>query len=292
MRIRSIAPALGLAALGLSIAAAPAVSADYPVLRGSQIEDVPPPPSDYFSGGFNWTGFYLGGGAGVSETQFEPGTGLQNLANFAFRNTLLGAESDMGSFVNNLPSKRDSGATYFGMAGYNIAFGDAVLGIEVDYTRSDQSYSINDFIARRTITSNGTVNDWSMTTRQGAVLNDYATARIRMGWAYGRIMPFATFGGAVGRFDTVSTITATNFLTQANPVTGAISSGMAVGYPLTVGAAKKNVYGYGLAVGAGVDMALTDNLFLRGEYQLIRFADVEGTTTTVNTARVAAGVKF
>ena len=67
---------------------------------------------------------------------------------------------------------------------------------------------------------------------------------------------------------------------------------MAVGYPLTVGAAKKNVYGFGLAVGAGVDMALTDNLFLRGEYQLIRFADVEGTTTTVNTARVAAGVKF
>ena len=30
----------------------------------------------------------------------------------------------------------------------------------------------------------------------------------------------------------------------------------------------------------------------RGEYQLIRFADVEGTTTTVNTARAALGVKF
>jgi outer membrane immunogenic protein len=287
MRIRSIAPAMGLAMLGLTVTAMSASSADYPVLRGSQIEDTPPPP-DYF----NWSGFYIGGGAGVSDTKFEPGTGLQDLARFAFRNTLLGAERDMGAFVDDLPSKRDSGATFHGYAGYNMTFGDAMLGLELDYTRSGDSYSISDYIARRTITSNGTVNDWSLTTNQGAKLSDYATARIRMGWAYGRIMPFATLGAAVGRFNTTSTVTATNYITQTNPVTGAIEEGMAMGYPLTVGATKKNVYGFGLVAGLGMDWALTDNLFLRGEYQLIRFADVEGTTTTVNTARVSAGVKF
>lgn len=293
MRIRSIAPAVGIAALGLSLAAASANAADYPVLRGSQVEDAPPEPSDLFgSGPTSWSGFYFGGGAGVTDTKFQPGTGLQDLANFAFRNTLLGAETNMGSFVNNLPSKRDSGATFFGFAGYNIAFGDAVVGLEADYTRSDHSYAINDFISRRSITSNGSVNDWSLTTNQGATLNDYATARVRMGWAYGRIMPFATVGGAVGRFDTTSTIRATYFLTQTNPVTGVISSGNASGYPLTVGATKKNVYGFGLTVGGGIDMALTENLFLRAEYQLIRFADVEGTVATINTARVAAALKF
>uniref|UniRef100_A0A9E7ZXR9 Outer membrane beta-barrel protein n=1 Tax=Bosea sp. NBC_00436 TaxID=2969620 RepID=A0A9E7ZXR9_9HYPH len=287
MRIRSIALMLGSTALATSLLAAPILAADYPVLRGSQIEDAPPPPSR-----FTWDGFYFGGGAGVSDTQFKPGTGLQDLARFAFRNTTLGQQIDMGNLVNNLPSKSDSGATYFGFAGYNWAFGDAVLGFEADYTRSGHSYQIDDYIARRAVTPDGTVNDFTLTTNQGAKLDDYATARLRLGWAFGNFMPFATIGGAVGRFNTMSTVTATNYLTQTNPVTGVISQGQANGYPLTVGATKKNVYGFGLTVGGGVDWALTDNMFLRGEYQLIRFADVEGTTTTVNTARAALGVKF
>ncbi|MCO5092626.1 outer membrane beta-barrel protein [Bosea sp. (in: a-proteobacteria)] len=287
MRIRSIAPRLGLAALAAAALAVPALAADYPVLRGSQIEDAPPAPSS-----FSWDGFYVGGGAGVSETKFKPGSGLQELARFAFRNTLLGSEVDMGNLLSSLPDKRDSGATFFGLAGYNWSFGDVVLGFEADYTQSSHRYLLTDYIARRAITSNGTVNDFSLTTSQGAKLHDYATARLRMGWAYGNLMPFATIGGAVGRFNTLSTITATNYLTQINPVTGLPEQGQANGYPLTVGAAKKNVYSFGMAVGAGVDWALADNIFLRGEYQHIRFADVEGTTTTVNTGRAALGVKF
>jgi len=288
MRILSIAPALAGAAVIAELVASPALAADYPVLRGSQIEDVARAPDI----GINWSGFYFGGGAGVSDTKFEPGEGLQDLARFSFRNTLLGAEQDMGAFVNNLPSKRDSGATYFGFVGYNWAFGDVILGLEADYTRSGQSYSISDYIARRSTTSNGSLNDWSMTTTQGAKLQDYATARLRMGWAYGSIMPYATIGGAVGRFNTISTVTSTWHITRVNPVTGGIEDFDAAGYPLTVGGAKKNVYGFGIAVGGGVEWALSDNLFIRGEYQLIRFADVEGTTTTINTARAAAAVKF
>ena len=287
MRIRSIVPALAATALATSLLAAPALAADYPVLRGSQIEDVPAPPTN-----INWAGFYFGGGAGSSETKFQPGTGLQNLADFAFRNTLLGAQFNMGSLVNNLPDKRDSGVTYFGFVGYNWAFGDVILGFEADYTRSGHEYILGDYISRRAVTSNGTVNDFSLTTRQGAKLDDYATARMRLGWTYGNFMPYATIGGAVGRFNTTSTILATNDITQSNPVTGALEQGPAAGYPLVVGGSKKNVYGFGLAIGGGLEWALTDNLILRGEYQLIRFADVEGTTTTVNTARAAAAVKF
>lgn len=289
MRIRSIEHALAATALATSLLAVPALAADY--LRGSQVIEAPEPPT--IDRGINWSGFYFGGGAGVSDTKFEPGTGLQDLARFAFRNTLLGAEYDMGALVNNLPEKRDSGATYFGFVGYNWAFGDVILGLEADYTRSGHSYQIDDFIARRAVTSNGTVNDYSLTTNQGAKLDDYGTARLRMGWAFGNFMPFATIGGAVGRFNTTSTVDATWRFTRTNPVTGALENNVvASGYPLTVGATKKNVYGFGLSVGGGLDWALADNIFLRGEYQLIRFADVEGTTTTVNTARAAVGVKF
>lgn len=289
MRIRSIALMLGSTALATNLLAAPSLAADY--LRGTQVFEAPQAATTVEQN-INWSGFYFGGGAGVSDTKFQPGNGLQDLARFAYRNTLLGAEHDMGALLGNLPEKRDSGATYFGFAGYNFAFGDAILGFELDYTRSGHDYKLGDFIARRAVTSNGTINDFSLTTNQGAKLDDYATARLRMGWAAGSFMPFATIGGAVGRFNTTSTITATNHITRTNPVTGLIEQGPAAGYPLIVGGTKKNVYGFGLSVGGGVDWALADNIFLRGEYQLIRFADVEGTTTTVNTARAALGVKF
>jgi outer membrane immunogenic protein len=289
-------PSLAAAALfACSLGAATqVVAADYPVLRGSQFDDAPPPSSEYFNERFSWTGFYVGGGAGMSNTTFESGTGLQTLARQAYRNTTLGREYDIGSFVSDLPEKRDSGAQYFGFAGYNWAFGDAVIGIEADYTRSGHDYRINDFIARRLTTSDGALNDISLTTTQAARLQDYASARLRFGWGYGKIMPYVTLGGAVGRFDTTSTIDATWRVTRTNPVTGAIENFTANGYNpfLRVGNSKKNVYGYGLTFGGGVDWALTENLFLRGEYQVVRFADVEGTTTTINTGRVAAALKF
>lgn len=291
MRIRSFAPVLGVAVLGLTVATLPAFAADYPVLRGSQIDDAPPPP-DFSSGRTDWSGFYVGGFAGLNETEFKPDSGLQNLARSAYRNTLLGAENDMGAFVNDLPKRRDSGANFGGMIGYNFIFGDVMLGIEGDYTRSGHEYRFTDFIARRSTTSSGQTIDWSMTSNVGAQLHDYATARLRMGWTYGRIMPFGTFGAAFGRFDTVSTIDATANIVTTNPVTGVQTSSPAAGYPLRVGVARKDTWGFGMALGGGVDLALTDNLFLRAEYQYIAFADVQGTSTTINTGRVAAALKF
>ena len=148
MRIRSIAPALGLAALGLSIAAVPAASADYPVLRGSQIEDVPPPPSDYFSGGFNWTGFYVGGLVGGTQTRFETDRGLFELARFAYNATTIGNQFNPDALVISRPT-RDSGPSYGGYIGYNLAFGDAMIGIEADYSRLDQRVAASTFEARR-----------------------------------------------------------------------------------------------------------------------------------------------
>ncbi|WID96175.1 outer membrane beta-barrel protein [Bosea vestrisii] len=285
--IAALAPVVGMAcALALPQAAQ---GADY--LRGSQIEQPMEPPPMFGGGRFDWSGFYFGGGAGVSETKFKPGEGLRALANSAFRNTDLAAERDMGSFINDLPDKRDSGTQFFGIAGYNYLFDDVVLGLEADYTRAGHEYRVSDFIARRSALSTGNVYDWSMATNQAAKLDDYATLRLRMGWAYGRIMPFATIGAALGRFNTTSTIDA-DALIVTNAGQASETRMRANGYPLQVGTIRKNTYAFGLSAGAGVDWALTDNLFLRAEYQIIRFAEIEGTTTTVNTGRVAAALKF
>lgn len=281
--------AIGPATLIACALASPqaAQAADYPVLRGSQIEQ---PVEQFSSSRFDWSGFYFGGFAAQSETEFEPGPGLPDLARSAFRNTALGQAVDMGQFVVEQGARRDSGVNFGGFAGYNFLFGDVVLGLEADYTRSGQEYAFTDFIARRTFAAGQTL-DWSMDTRLGARLHDYATARLRMGYAYGRIMPFATIGAAFGRFDAVSIIDAdARIVTNAGTATE--TSRSAAGYPLRVGVARKDTWGFGMAFGAGVDWALTDNLFLRAEYQYVAFGEVEGTTTTVNTGRVAAGLKF
>lgn len=288
MRAASIAALTPVVAMacGLTLPQA-AQGADY--LRGSQIEQ--PIEAPTFGGGsFDWSGFYFGGFAALAETEFEPGPGLPDLARSAFRNTALGQLVDMGQFVVDQGSKRDSATNFGGFTGYNFLFGDVVLGLEADYTRSGQQYSFNDFIARRTSTATQTIG-WSMDTKLGARLHDYATTRLRMGYAYGRIMPFATIGAAFGRFDAYSTIDATaSIITNAN--TAAETSRMAVDYPLRVGVARKNIWGFGMAFGAGVDWAVTDNLLLRAEYQYIGFGEVEGASTTVNTGRIAAALKF
>jgi outer membrane immunogenic protein len=268
-----------------------AQGADY--LRGSQIEQPVEPPPMFGSDRFDWSGFYVGGGAGISDTKFKPSKGVGDLVNYAYRNTAIAQQNNLSDLVQNLTEKQDSGATFFGFMGYNYLFGDVTLGFEADYTRSDHSYGLRDYISRE-YARPGVPTDRqgiSVASNQGATLNDYATARLRMGWAYGRLMPYMTVGGAVGRFNTVSEIyTDTQFRTNAGLPTESIQQ--IDGYPLTVGSRKKNVYAFGLSAGAGVDWALTDNLFLRAEYQIVRFAEVEGTTVTVNTGRVAAALKF
>jgi outer membrane immunogenic protein len=291
MRAGSLVALAPVVAMACTLALPQAAQgADY--LRGSQIEQPVEPPPMFEGGRFDWSGFYFGGGAGVSDTKFKPSEGLAELVNYPFRNSITGAEANPGSWLSDIPEKRDSGATFFGLAGYNYLFGDVVLGFEADYTRSSHAYSVVEPpISRRVDLSDGSSRGVTVSAEQGAKLNDYATARLRMGWAYGRIMPYATFGGAVGRFNTRSVAYVDNRFIY-NPGLPTETSAQVAGFPQTNSRTKKNTYAFGLSAGAGVDWALTDNLFLRAEYQIIRFAEVEGTTVTVNTARVAAALKF
>ena len=56
--------------------------------------------------------------------------------------------------------------------------------------------------------------------------------------------------------------------------------------------ARNGVVNVGLAVGLGVDVAVTSNLFLRGEWQYVHFRDFAGTQASINNLRAAAGLKF
>jgi opacity protein-like surface antigen len=281
MRIRSVTSALGAALTLFAAAAVPALAADYPVLRGSQIEDAPPPPSDLWESA-NWNGFYFGGLAGQTQTRFESDRGLGELANFAMLNTTIAGQLNVDQLVATLP-RRDSGASFGAFLGYNVQFGDVVLGIEADYSRIDQSATASRFEARRV------GNEFfAIASQQDAELRDNFSLRARFGYAFGRVMPYFTLGAAAGRFNTNVAIATDWGPTDANGV----ALGSYFGWPRRVGGPKKDVWGYGGVIGGGIEAALTDNIILRAEYLFTRFDNVEGITASLNTARVGAALKF
>jgi len=279
MRIRSLF-LTGVAAAGLVLVVdRAALGADYPVLRGSQqTEDTP--PRDFDSGTFNWTGFYVGGFAGQTQTRFRTDRGVMDLANGLFNATSVLSETTPGELVRTSP-RDDRGITFGGFAGYNMAFGDAVIGFEAEYSRIDQTTSASTIEGRRL-----TTGDVYVASVQNARLNDYVNARLRLGYAYGRLMPYFTIGAAAGRFDT-NVAVAADWTTASSNYTNSY-----FGYPRVAGGPKKDVWGYGMSVGGGIEAALADNIVVRGEYLFTRFNNVEGVTVNVNTARVAAALKF
>ena len=48
----------------------------------------------------------------------------------------------------------------------------------------------------------------------------------------------------------------------------------------------------GLHVGAGLDWALTPNIFARGEFEFVQFAPITNIAVSVASGRVGAGFKF
>lgn len=277
MRIRSIAPSIGLIALAATTLAASALAADYPVLRGSQVEDAPPAPDR-----FSWDGFYIGGFAGQAQSRFERDRSVDRLVDYALLNTTIAATANVRDMTITMP-RRDSGSIFGGYAGYNWAFGEVVMGLEADYSRIDQEAMSSRIESRRIGNEFLTVG-----STQNARINDYVSLRARFGYAYGRLMPYFTLGAAAGRFDTNVSIYTDWGPTDVNGV----ALGSYVGWPRTVGGPKKDVWGYGGVIGGGIEAALTDNLIVRAEYLYTRFNDVEGVTTSLNQARVGAALKF
>ncbi len=277
MRIRSIALMFGSTALATSLIAAPTLAADYPVLRGSQIEDAPPAPSQ-----FTWDGFYVGGFAGQAQSRFERDQSVDRLIDYAMLNTTIANSINVYDLTRTMP-RRDSGAMFGGYAGYNWAFGDVVMGLEADYSRIDQEAAASRLESRRVGNEYLTVG-----LNQGARINDYVSLRARFGYAYGRLMPYFTLGAAVGRFDTNVSVYSDWGPTDVNGV----ALGSYVGWPRVVGGPKKDVWGFGGVIGGGIEAALADNILVRAEYLYTRFNDVEGITASLNQARVGAALKF
>ena len=133
-------------------------------------------------------------------------------------------------------------------------------------------------------------------TGAGQVSNlDWGTLRGRAGWGIGNFLPYVFFGGALGNANVGSTETIYS-LTEYHWVVNALGQLVVqsvTSLPNTTGTNGKNQeWLTGLTTGAGLDIAVSRNFFVRTEYEYVQFQPVAGTSIDINTVRLGGGVRF
>lgn len=244
---------------------------------------------------YDWTGVYFGGFGSWSSGDIRDGGAATNLATVAFPN--LNVTAGIANLID-LPERRVRGAGYGGFVGYNTQWDDVVLGVEAEYSRVGVDATSTMPAIRRQLPSGSRLADVNLTSgSQKMKLDDYGVARVRAGWAYGRFMPYISVGLAIGRVSRVQSLNGTVQEYELIPIVDAL--GNITGYNrINYGTATANYNArrtsnaMGYAIGAGLDYAVTDNIFVRGKYEYISLGGNNSLSIGMHTAKAGIGAKF
>ncbi len=265
-------------------------------MSGAQAADMPGFPA--LRGGFtdgltstrvNWQGFYIGGqaGYGSSDENFKGST--SNMIAALIANNVI---QEMGVSQWNLGLGKQSARTsgFGGFAGYNSQWDDVVIGLEASYLHGafggTATASQGPLVGQL---SDGFFHAVQATSQSSIAISDMATLRARAGYAVGSFLPYVFGGVALGQADIKQTVTvedhfAPTFARAAGSCATAFCS------TLTADKAQHGHLIYGYSGGLGVDVNLIGGLFLRGEWEYIRFTST--VDTSINTVRAGLGYKF
>ncbi len=269
--------------LGAAAGAQAADMPDLPILRGAFTERLTT---------VNWQGYYIGGqgGYGSSDEDFGRFPSTRPLMAALLAGTAIEAQMGVSSWApspnsGKLSSRAGSGGAF---AGYNSQWDDVVIGVEASYMHGGFGGSIT-AVDTRSSTSPLTDNFFHQVTAtsQAAIsIKDMATLRVRAGYAYECFLPYLFGGVALGNADITRTVSFVDVTTPAAPINPPAQP--PVTGSLTV--AQHNHLLYGYSAGLGVDVNLIGGLFLRAEWEYVRFT--AATEVTINTVRGGLGYKF
>ncbi|MGB3867066.1 MAG: outer membrane beta-barrel protein [Xanthobacteraceae bacterium] len=253
-----------------------AQAADLPILRGAL-------PDTYGPQVVNWEGVYIGGHAAVGESDMNFKGATQDVAAHLLAYSAIEAAAGVSSWpVGSKASARGDG--FGGFIGYNSQWDDVVLGVEANYLHGKFGGTQTESMGRSFVDGHGYSDDITYTSTATMRLTDIGTFRGRAGYAFGAFLPYMFGGLALGQADIVRTASITG--SQRKP--GATIDYIPVDLSKTEGKYSHLVYGY--TAGLGVDVNLMAGLFLRAEWEYIRFtAPID---TAVNTVRAGIGYKF
>ncbi len=270
--LRVLAAALMLAAMAGQASAADWID---DTLRGSYTSTAPA----------RWDGFSVGGTMGLSSLNADYGSSTGSQVAYTLRNTALENEQSPSSWTA-LPSNVTNGRQFGGFVGYNMQWQELVLGFEGAYNRtSSLDSATSDTISRQVTLGDGTQDGVTIRARGNISIVDYATARIRAGYAIGQFLPYASVGVAVGR---INYSLSTDVTVVQTPAGGGPTTFV---FP-TVTQSRNNAFSAGPAFGLGVDVAILPSVFLRAEWEYAAFAPVNGIRAGINTGRIGVGARF
>ncbi len=253
-----------------------AQAADLPILRGGF--------TDGLTARVNWQGVYVGGqgGFGTSDMNFTGATSsvvAHLLADTAIENSGQVSSWPVGGRVSV------HGNGIGGFAGYNSQWDDIVLSVELNYLHGKFGGTQSDSLTRFFTDSNGTVDTVTNQSTASMQISDMGTLRGRAGYALGVFLPYAFGGVALGQANIIRTarIYGNQFIPLPAPGTN-------VPFDVSATDAKNSHFIYGYSAGVGVDVMLLSCLFLRAEWEYVRFTS--SIDTDINTFKLGLGYKF
>ena len=266
-----------------------AFAQDFDMLRGA----LPVGPPAYS----NWGGPYGGGMAG--ENWY--GVNFTSVGQ-SYISTISTLDANFTgiplSQFPRLTSFDSSDLVYGGFVGDNFQFEDAVIGFEFDFSKFDESSSIVDAESHNYfITANTTLYEahYTVTTSASESISDYGELRARFGWAFGNFLPYAFGGVTYSQIDAASSVNV-NYCSEPSPIPAPANCKNApAGNPggnWTLSAQSTGKWYPGYTFGLGLDYALSQHVFIRGEGQYIAFNAPYGIGLNASSARLGLGLKF
>jgi outer membrane immunogenic protein len=251
---------------------------DLPFLRGSFTEGLSTTT-------VNWQGAYIGGHAayGTSNMNFTGST-----RTVAAR-LMDGLEMEQVQRISEWPIMGKvsvHGHGFGGFVGYNSQWTDVVVGVELNYTHGKFGGSQTDSMSRFFSLPSGYTDSVTYEGTARINITDMGTLRVRGGYAYGSFLPYMFAGIALGQADIIRT--ARVFGIQVNPA--AAPGFQNVPFDISATDAQYSHLIYGYSFGLGTEVMLISNLFLRAEWEYVRFAS--SIDTSINTVRAGLGYKF
>lgn len=283
-------------------AASGAQAADMPdFLRGS-ISSEPVTPTR------NWDGWYVGGQIGYTSADMDFSHAPQSLTNFTLRNSVL--QDPVSQW--QLLSRNHAQATGFGaFVGRNYQWDDLVFGVEANYNymtslRSSSTNSMRLLIANpageNPPAGHTHTYDTTLSGNASLQIKDVLTFRGRAGWATGNFLPYMFGGLAVGRVDVARTANVSwdKYDDYDAQVPDGQGGTMTVHQTDFLGSRtyqtsdehRTNSFVAGWTAGLGLEYMLWGNVFMRGEWEYVRFLKVKDMSFSTNNVRFGVGYKF
>lgn len=235
----------------------------------------------------NWQGAYIGAQASYGAADMDFTNSGQDLLKKLLNNIDVEQEFNISSWpLQQKTNTQNSG--FGGFFGYNAQYTDVVVGVELNYIHGKFFNSSSGSQARTFFFPTDYQTTANVSSSSSMNIRDYGSLRVRGGYAWGCFLPYLFGGVALGQADINRKADAALFYRYVGTQIPALPNIGPTFHSLTDDANAHFIYGY--SGGLGVDMMLFANLFVRAEWEYMRFtAPVD---TTINTVRAGIGYKF